>query len=384
MSSGAAGLPADVPLPGDVVAGHFRVERVLGSGGMGVVLAAIDLRSNRPVAVKLLRSGHEQRQLERFYREARAMGRLSTPHVVKVFEAGGASDKPFLVMERLEGQDLAAVTKQRGVLTVREVADCIIQACEALSHAHAQGIVHRDVKPSNLFLHEEHGRRVLKVLDFGISKVIARDAFEHTLTSSTDGGVLGSPPYMSPEQVRDPRTVDPRTDIWSIGVVMYKLLAGRLPYDGESVGEVFARILERRYPSLLNTVDVPKELDAVVARCLAKDRRERFAHVGELAVALSPFASPEIAAIAPPILDRLRDEARTVEFSDVSGPPLGVGPDAGTLTVDEPPFAPSQPPPRVSYPAPIPQTVNGEVATSAGAASASIKPPCAGQTGEVL
>jgi eukaryotic-like serine/threonine-protein kinase len=337
----AAKAPA-VPIPGDVIAGKYRVERVLGAGGMGIVVAATHEVTGEAVAVKVLRAGRDAKQVERFFREARTMSKLSSPHVVRVLDAGSADDAPFLVMERLDGVDLAELAKRRGTLSPREVADCILQACEALSHAHATGIVHRDVKPSNLFLHTgPDGRTVLKVLDFGISKVLSNDEFEHTLTSSTDGGVLGSPPYMSPEQVRDPKKVDGRTDVWSLGVVMYKLLSGGLPFDGESVGEVFARVLERKYPPLRLTTNVPPELDAIVGRCLEKDRRGRYAHVGELALALSALGSPEHAAMASQIAERLRDEARTVDQSSPDG--LAAVASSGephTLTLDSPPQLP--------------------------------------------
>jgi serine/threonine protein kinase len=298
---------------GDLVAGHYRVERVIGSGGMGVVVAARDERTGEAVAVKLLRSIDDTRAVERFFREARAMGKLDSEHVVRVRDAGSDGRKPYLVMDRLEGVDLAARTKQIGPLSVRESADHVIEACEALSHAHSKGIVHRDVKPSNLFLHTVNGKTILKVLDFGISKVQTRDVWERTLTTTDDGGVLGSPPYMSPEQVRDPKAVDSRTDVWSLGVVLYKILSGAVPYDGDSVGEVFAKVLERPYASLRVTTDVPDEIDAIVRRCLAKDRNERWSHVGELAVALAPFASPDRAAMAPRIAQRMHDEGPTLE-----------------------------------------------------------------------
>jgi serine/threonine protein kinase len=367
---------------GDLVAGHYRVERVIGSGGMGVVVAARDERTGEAVAVKLLRSIDDTRAVERFFREARAMGKLDSEHVVRVRDAGSDGRKPYLVMDRLEGVDLAARTKQVGPLSVREAADHVVEACEALSHAHSKGIVHRDVKPSNLFLHTVNGKTILKVLDFGISKVQTRDVWERTLTTTDDGGVLGSPPYMSPEQVRDPKAVDSRTDVWSLGVVLYKILSGAVPYDGESVGEVFAKVLERPYPSLRVTTDVPDELDAIVRRCLAKDRNERWSHVGELALALAPFASPDRAALAPRIAQRMHDEGPTLErpssIPDVaprdrgrdrgdpatmslSGPPpealaasasTSAPPPAYPSLPPPPSFAPSFAPARASAPAP--------------------------------
>jgi eukaryotic-like serine/threonine-protein kinase len=345
---------------GDLVAGRYRIERILGSGGMGFVVAAIDETNAEPVAVKLLRSVDDRRAVERFFREARAMGSLASKHVVRVRDSGtAAGNVPYLVMDRLEGVDLSARAKQAGPLDVREAADYLLQACEALSHAHAKGIVHRDVKPSNLFLHTEGGATVLKVLDFGISKVQSRDVWERTLTATDDGGVLGSPPYMSPEQVRDPKAVDARSDVWSLGIVLYKILSGNVPYDGESVGEVFSKVLECPYPSLRITTNLPEEVDAIVAKCLAKNRHDRWADVGELATALAPFATPEHGALAPRIVQRMHDEAPTVDrpsslpdTTPVSRDRQGE-PKTMTLSEPPPPLAPagaattlSEPPPR--------------------------------------
>lgn len=357
MSSGRADTAVDKGAgyrAGELVGGHYRVERVLGSGGMGVVVAARDERTGEAVAIKLLRSIDDTRSVERFFREARAMGRLDSEHVVRVRDAGTDGKKPYLVMDCLDGIDLSERAKRSGPLSVRDAVDYAMQACEALSHAHSKGIVHRDIKPSNLFLHKAGDRTVLKVLDFGISKVQTRDVWERTLTTTDDGGVLGSPPYMSPEQVRDPKAVDPRSDVWSLGIVMYKLLSGTVPYDGESVGEVFAKVLERPYPSLRVTTDVPPDIDAIVQRCLTKDREERWHHVGELAEALAPHASPEYAALAPRIAHRMHEEGPTLEHSGsnprVDDPGKNRHGEPRTMTLSEPPpeARGSAPPPRIS------------------------------------
>ena len=351
---------------GDLVAGHYRVERVLGSGGMGVVVAARDERNGDAVAVKLLRSVDDTRSVERFFREARAMGRLDSRHVVRVRDAGSDGKKPYLVMDRLDGIDLSERAKRGGRLPVREAADYLVQACEALSHAHSKGIVHRDVKPSNLFLHQDGSETILKVLDFGISKVQSRDVWERTLTTTDDGGVLGSPPYMSPEQVRDPKTVDPRSDVWSLGVVLYKILSGSVPFDGESVGTVFAKVLECPYPSMVDTADVPADVDAVVRRCLEKNRDARFAHVGELALALAPFASPQFAELAPRVAQRMHDEGPTIarassapemaprqggrDRAEPSTMSLSGPPPAARQSAPPPVLRPSEAPPAAVYP----------------------------------
>lgn len=355
MSSGVAVKDAAfAPTAGELIAGQYRVERVLGTGGMGVVVAATDLRTRERVAIKLLRAAEERRAVERFFREARAMSRLSTEHVVRVIEAGTADNRPYLVMEQLDGQDFAEQARGGRKLPMREVVDATVQACEALSHAHRAGIVHRDLKPSNLFLHTQAGTRpVVKLLDFGISKVKSKEEWEKTLTATNDGGVLGSPPYMSPEQVRDPKKVDARSDVWALGIVMYKLLAGKLPFDGDSVGEVFARVLERPYPSLRawGGVDVPPELDAIVGRCLAKDRRDRFQHTGDLALALAAFASPEWSELAHRMALRLREDPPTVDDGgEGAATPSRPPSDPHTLTLDQTDPGLGIPPPAMATP----------------------------------
>jgi len=349
MSSRPSVDLAAMPKPGELLAGRYRIERTLGSGGMGLVLAARDEETGDAVALKILHSVDDTKAIDRFFREARTMGQLESNHVVRVRDSGHTDDKtPYLVMDRLEGHDLSQRAK-KGPLPVGEAADVVIQACEALSHAHAKGIVHRDVKPSNLFLHREGNKTIVKMLDFGISKILARDVWERTLTATADGGVLGSPPYMSPEQVRDPRAVDSRSDVWALGVLLYRLLSGTVPFDGESVGEVFAKILERPVPSIRVTTDVPQAIDDIIASCLVKDRDLRCQHVGELALALAPFASKDIASLAPSIAQRMHDEMPTLDKKSagqgvavVAGAPKN---EPRTLTVGGPPARASSIPP---------------------------------------
>jgi serine/threonine-protein kinase len=338
-----------VPRDGDVLGGRYRVDGALGEGGMGVVLAATDATTGARVALKLVRNVARVAAVERFFREARAMSALASRHVVRVCDMVSSDGAvPFLVMERLDGTNLSDRVRTGGPCSIAEVAGWILQACEALSHAHSQGIVHRDIKPSNLFLHRDAEGEVLKVLDFGISKVAARGEWEHTLTASGDEALLGSPPYMSPEQTRDPSGVDARTDQYALGVVMYKLLVGRVPFDGRTVGEIFASILENPYPSLIPH-GIPAGVDAIVARCLAKDRRERFAHVGELATALARFATPAHAALAPAINARL-------EHTRLEHVAMSEAVPEHTLTLRElgpPPTARTEPPPPAKPRAPL-------------------------------
>jgi serine/threonine-protein kinase len=284
---------AAIPSFGTLIADRYRVGRVLGEGGFGIVLSVRDETDDKDLALKLLQAVSEE-SAERFWREARLVSQLESDHVVRVLDTGVYDSRPFLVMERLRGETYSELTRTHP-LPLPRVADCIVQTCEALAHAHAAGIVHRDIKASNLFeCKSEDGVRRVKVLDFGVSKVIpSANTLERSITKTAHAGVLGSPPYMSPEHIRDARDVDGRADIWSLGVVAYVLLSARYPFDGASVPELFVEILEREHKRLRDrSVDVPDDIDEIVARCLAKRRDDRFANVGELAAAVAPFASP--------------------------------------------------------------------------------------------
>ncbi|MFT3775253.1 MAG: serine/threonine-protein kinase [Minicystis sp.] len=279
---------------GDVLAGKYRVESVLGVGGMGVVVAVTHLDLLEPRAIKLMlpEALESAESVERFLREARAASRLTSEHVARVHDVGRLeSGAPYMVMEYLAGSDLRALLKQRGRIPVSEAVFYALQACEALAEAHARGIVHRDLKPANLFLTTRRdGSPCVKVLDFGISKVRGVDDPEMTTTQA----VLGSPTYMSPEQMRSARSVDARTDVWSLGVILYRLVTGQPPFLAENITELVALVLSTtpEPPSELAT-EVPDGFDEVVLRCLERDRDKRWESVGELANALAPFAPDE-------------------------------------------------------------------------------------------
>jgi serine/threonine-protein kinase len=294
-------LPSVPPfLEGSVIAGKYRVGRPLGVGAMGVVVGARHEMLGQDVAIKLLLPslGHDASVVSRFLREAQAAARLRSDHVVRVVDVGlHEGGVPYFVMERLEGHDLSVEMQQRGALPIAEAVDLGMAALAALSEAHSLGMVHRDLKPANLFLASRpDGPPRLKVLDFGISKVsLENEPPGRDLTSTKT--LLGSPAYMSPEQIRSSRNVDARSDIWAIGVVLYELLTGQAAFDGETVGDVFAKIREEELP-LLGTIrpDVPAPLEAVVARCLRRNRDERYQSAAELRAALAPFASNPAAA----------------------------------------------------------------------------------------
>jgi len=288
---------------GEVLAGKYRVERVLGVGGMGVVVAATHLDLLEPRALKFMlpTALDNAEAVERFLREARAAARLRSEHVAKVHDVGRLDNgAPYMVMEYLAGADLGAVLKQRGPLPAHEAALYTIQACSALAEAHDSGIIHRDLKPANLFLtYRPDGTPCVKVLDFGISKMGAAGSdFEMTKTHA----VLGSPHYMSPEQMRSARNVDARSDVWSLGVILYKLTTGKAPFRGQNITELISAVLEGAPPPPSSLrAGLPLALDAIVARCLRRKPEERFQSVTELAVALTPFALTGAGAAVDPV-----------------------------------------------------------------------------------
>ncbi|MEZ4257848.1 MAG: serine/threonine-protein kinase [Polyangiaceae bacterium] len=320
----------DIMLPvseGELVAGRYRVTSFLGTGTTGVVACAEDLdaretshagaRASRPdaeprlVALKLLwpHLAATGDGLDRFHREQDTAQRLTGEHVPRVLDAGvhvriggapegpaSARGIPFFVMELVEGRDLAAVLRERegrGGLSQSEVVEIALQVLEGLGEAHAMGIVHRDIKPANLLLTARaDGSPLVKILDFGMSKGASRD----------DALPLGSPAYAAPEQIADGATADPRSDIWSLGVVLYELLAARLPFDAEGVAGLLIAVMTSE-PEPLTCVDA--ELAEVVHRCLARDRDARFATVADVAEALAPFGRPDAPARAAAVRRRL-------------------------------------------------------------------------------
>jgi len=292
--------------PGDVVDGKFRIERLIGTGGMGAVVAAMHLELHQRVALKFVdaRLGGNEHAIRRFLREARAAARLKGEHVGRVFDVGRLPNgAPFLVMEYLEGQDLESVLDRDGPLPVADAIEYALQVCQALGEAHLAGVIHRDIKPGNLFLtHHADGRALIKVLDFGISKVREDESVLQTARSV----LLGSPAYMSPEQIRTVRDIDARSDLWSVGVVLYQLLTGELPFWGRNPSELILRIMEDEPRSVHQLrPSVPVGVDAAVRKCLAKSPDDRFATAAELSAALIPFA-PARARAAAALISRVR------------------------------------------------------------------------------
>jgi len=283
--------------PGQVIGGKYQVIDRIGSGGMGQVFSALHLDLGERVALKFLRREalRYPELVQRFSTEARAAARIRSEHVARVFDVGQLpSGIPFIVMEFLEGKDLSEVLIQRGPLSIQLAVDYLLQACEALASAHAKGIVHRDIKPENLYLSKSgSGPGLIKVLDFGVSKLSLESAGvasnrEYVRTTLP----VGSPAYMSPEQIRECSDVDHRTDIWALGCALFELVTGQMPFEAPTLIQLGAAILEQEPTPLTQALPAaPRELEAVVSRCLSKDPAKRYSDIAELARALSPFAS---------------------------------------------------------------------------------------------
>jgi len=302
-AGGANGTPEQAPrhpsfYPGARIAKEYVVERLIGEGKVGVVVAAKHVQFDQNVAIKYLRRNALVNKVaaERFLREARLAARVQSEHIVHVYDVGALPDgAPYIVMECLSGTDLGRLLTTSGPLPVDRAVDYVLQACEGLAQAHAAGVVHRDIRPANLFLSTSFGgTSVVKVLDFGMWKTLA----EPTTSGGADGQTaagdeLGTPAYMSPEQILASGNVDARTDVWAIGVVLYELLTGALPFEGESPEALRAAVLHGPPMPLLQTrPELPVLLEAVVEKCLAKEVEKRFQNIAELVQELRPLVGP--------------------------------------------------------------------------------------------
>jgi len=284
--SPASGISAAGPFsPGSIIGGKYLVEDVIGEGGLGVVVRAKHLQLDQPVAIKHLKpfAVSHGAVVERFMREARLAAKIKTEHAVKVHDVDAVeSGVPYMVMELLEGRDLDQLVSQ-SPLPIDVAIDYVLQACEALAEAHAAGIVHRDLKPANLFLASRPGNSsIVKVLDFGISKLASQDRSDRRVTRIDER--VGTPVFMSPEQLQAAPDVDARSDIWSLGVVLFELVTGKLPFDAPDLPQLCVAILTKPpVPLAVLHADAPDELDAVITRCLQKDRSKRYQNIAELA-----------------------------------------------------------------------------------------------------
>ena len=341
---GVSGMEESFPCGlkrGAILAGRYRIDGWLGQGGMGVVLLGRHLELGTKVAIKLLRANERDVDEARFLREARAAARIDSEHVVRVLDVGRLDDgSPFMVMEHLSGSDLSRALETAGPFSVEDAVSVVLQACEAIAAAHALGVIHRDIKPSNIFLTTTRGGgRSVKVLDFGISKLVRplEGATGEGLGMTGTSAVIGSAWYMSPEQLQDTKRVDARTDVWSLGVVLYELLTGNRPFEGQNAAAVGARIATASPPSLQALrPDVPSGLEAVVMRCLEKDPDARYFEVAALSEALSSALSQPALHGRSSVVPARPYGTIAIATVAVSAVVLGV---AALLAFGEPPIA---------------------------------------------
>jgi serine/threonine-protein kinase len=335
------------PAPGTILFDKYRVESLLGLGATGVVVKAIEVASGEPVALKLLRDDvdiDDDTRL-RLMREAGAAVRLRSRHAAKVRDVGNDDGQPFMVMELLEGMDLGRLLHANHRLDRTFAVELAFQACDALAEAHGIGIIHRDIKPSNLFVTwQTDGNICAKVLDFGISKT---PQSEMLITSRAS--VLGTPAYMSPEQMRSAAHVDVRTDVWSLGAVLYEMVEGHPPFQAHTYAEMCVLVTTEPVPAMQEA----PELTPIIERCLAKEPTERYQTIAELALALAPltrdptgsrqrvpklyrlagkrapFVSNELAAVEPPDAPR---PSPMPSGSQHAAPPIAIAPVTSPLS----------------------------------------------------
>jgi serine/threonine-protein kinase len=321
---------------GTVVAGKYEVVRKLAEGGLGIVVLAVHRDLNQRVAIKYLKPEAlaTSALVARFHREARLAASLHSEHVVRVFDVGRHRRVgPYMVMEYLEGSDLATVMTS-GRIEVATAVDYVLQACDALAEAHSHGIVHRDLKPENLFLARRGTRgTIVKVVDFGLSKVTVPAGQSGAFPRLTEQGErFGTPMFMSPEQLACSADVDARSDIWALGVVLFELLTSELPFEGLTAATLAANIFSATPRDLLPLrPDAGPELEAVIRRCLAKDPAGRYRDIEALAAALVPHGPPSAAER----LEAIRRALRTGSVKPPRKERASVAParDAGTTRV---------------------------------------------------
>jgi serine/threonine-protein kinase len=303
---------SDDTILGKVIAGRYQLVRLLGQGGMGAVYEGRNIATHKRCAVKLLLSpefGGNQELVKRFFREAKASSIIESDHIVQVYDSGYDPELgwPFMVMEMLHGEDLEGTLKRNGALPPLAAAKLVLQAAMGLAKAHEAGIVHRDIKPANLFLSaRETGDLIVKLLDFGIAKVRMENIQETSHGLTRTGSMLGTPLYMSPEQVNGASNIDARSDVWSLGIVLFELLSGNIPWsNAPSLGRLMASIITEELPLLQDRAPwVPPELAEVTHRAISRDLNQRFKNAGELRDALLQIV-PDGARIPPDIIQPL-------------------------------------------------------------------------------
>ncbi len=333
-----------------VIDNKYRVLEILGEGGMGIVYKAEHVLLRRKVALKILHERHSSKPaaLERFLIEAQAAGTIGHPNIVEVQDIGKDGDRVYMVMELLTGGDLSREMATHSRLSYGRATGIMLQVLSALHAAHRKGIVHRDLKPDNIFIATDpRGREEIKLLDFGVAKIQRPVTREVRLTQT--GTIMGTPVYMSPEQAGGEKDLTPQIDIWSCGVILYYMISGELPFDGENYNEVLKNILLREPPLLSDLVpDLPRTLSTAVSRAMAKDTAVRYRTVREMIQALMPFHDERRSSISPraamamahsiaPTPDYILSEDETRDSSERTtlpdGPLDGEAPARSTPTV---------------------------------------------------
>ena len=337
---------------GDILAGKYKIERMLAKGGMGVVVAAMHEALDQRVALKFLlpEGASNTEAVGRFLREARAAVRLRSEHVAKVLDVGTLdTGSPYIVMEYLEGRDLQTLLSERIRLPAGTAVSYVLQACEAIAEAHAHGIVHRDLKPGNLFLTRRNdGSPCIKVLDFGISKLPSGQLQAGLTKTST---VMGTPYYISPEQLRSSKNADCRSDIWALGMILYELLSGSVAFPRDTLPELCTAIIYDPVPDFgTHGVDVAPELVQVVLRCLEKAPERRYQTLAELASALAVFVTDGEASAER--ISRILDPKERASSGSIQPPPEAPPPSAAADPQSEEPPA--------SIPIPISSALGNE------------------------
>ncbi len=344
---------------GTVIGGRYRLERPIARGGMGSVWAGRDEKLKRPVALKLMVSAYATSTdaRTRFEREAMAVAKLNSPHVVQVYDYGIEGQRPYIVMELLEGEDLRARLRRRKRISLEAAGNIMAQTAKALSEAHAIGIVHRDLKPGNIFMVRQREEKLIKVLDFGVAKI---DAAEVLDADTKEGAILGTPQFMAPEQARGVSDVDQRADLWSLGVILFKALTGELPFNGTTAADVIVKICTENAPRATSLApDLPVELDRFFSRALAREPEKRFPNARQMAMAFGRIAPVSLPSISIPM--PRADVAATLRESQRGLPPnvaVRAAPAAIHVHRAQPPPRPSQPgpPPRTTQPGPPPRS----------------------------
>ncbi len=307
---------------GDTVASKYRIEREVGRGGMGIVFAARHMTLDRLVAIKVMKHEllEDPRAVKRLLFEAKSAAKIQSEHVSRVLDVGTLPDGvPYIVMEYLDGQDLGALIDRSGPMGVEQAVRFVLQACEALSEVHVANLVHRDLKPGNLFIaRQADGSPAMKIVDFGISKYVGGPGGK--LAKTTSPHVLGSPFYMAPEQMRAD-SVDARSDIWALGAILFEMLTGRTPFTGETLPEVYAAVLGDPPPPISELRgDVPPPIDDIIQCCLEKSAANRFDDVAALAVALAPYGGPPAQQSVERITRVLRNASGAMQGAESEGP----------------------------------------------------------------